>query len=242
VEVATTRILHLEGKEIFGSTKQKLDLPLGDDGNSHRPDKVNFSQPRVQTRSRIAHIEFAGASVAGVDKDELPHVTTALESNCDMSQSHIARISHRSCCKCHAQQRATDVKCTTRIAKGSKGTPTPTYQGRKTQYGGSKVIVTDFWFCSDDIERCVKGTKHSWVLDWPQVPDVWPVLSGTNLTCEETLFCKMRASSSKNDHQCYLSVCSRCPTFSRHLSLITLACRIRTFILQPGIASPFGEI
>jgi hypothetical protein len=43
VEVATTRIPHLEGKEIFGSTKRKMDLPPGDDGNSYRPDKVNFS-------------------------------------------------------------------------------------------------------------------------------------------------------------------------------------------------------
>jgi hypothetical protein len=34
VEVATTRISHLEGKEIFGSTKRKLDLPPSDDGNS----------------------------------------------------------------------------------------------------------------------------------------------------------------------------------------------------------------
>jgi hypothetical protein len=126
VEVATTRIPHLEGEEIFGSTKRKLDLPPGDDGDSHRPDKVNFSQPRVQTRSKTAHTEFAGASVAGADKDELPHVTTALESDCDMSQWHIARISHRSSCKCHAQQRGTDVKCTARIAKGSKGTAAPT--------------------------------------------------------------------------------------------------------------------
>jgi hypothetical protein len=47
VEVATTRISHLEGEEIFGSTKRKLYLPPGDDGDSHRPDKVNFSQPRV---------------------------------------------------------------------------------------------------------------------------------------------------------------------------------------------------
>jgi hypothetical protein len=187
VEVATTRIPHLEGEEIFGSTKRKLDLPLGDDGDSHRLDKVNFSQPRVQTKSRTTHTEFAGASVADADKDELPHVTTALESDCDMSQWHIVRISHRSSCKCHAQQVATNVKCTARIAKGSKGIAAPTYRGRKTQYGGSKVIVTDFWFCPDDIERCVKGTKRSWVLDWPQVPDVWPVLSGTNLTRQETL-------------------------------------------------------
>jgi hypothetical protein len=119
--------------------------------------------------------------VTGADKDELPHVTTALESDCDMSEWHIARISHGSSCKCHAQQAATKVKYTARIAKGSKGTPAPTYRGRKTQYGGNKEIVTDFWFCPDDIKCCVKGTKRSWILDWPQVPDVWPDFSGTNL-------------------------------------------------------------
>jgi hypothetical protein len=86
VEVATIRIPYLEGKEIFGSTKRKLDLPPSDDGDSHRPDKVNFSQPRVQTRSRNAYTKFARASVTDVDNDELPHVTTALESNYDMSQ------------------------------------------------------------------------------------------------------------------------------------------------------------
>jgi hypothetical protein len=125
--------------------------------------------------------------VASVDKDELPHVTTTLESDCDMSQWHIVRISHRSSCKCHAQQAATNVKCTARIAKGSKGIAAPTYWGKKTQYGGTKVIVTDFWFCPDDIERCVKDSKRSWILDWPQVPEVWPVLSGINLTREDTL-------------------------------------------------------
>jgi hypothetical protein len=115
----------------------------------------------VQTRSRTAHIEFTGASVAGADQDELPHIMIALESDCAMSQWHIARISHKSSCKCHVQQRATNVKCTTRIAKGSKGIPAPTYQGRNTQYGGTKEIVTDFWFCPNDIECCVKDTKRS---------------------------------------------------------------------------------
>ena len=187
VEVATTRIPHLEGGEIFGSMKRKLDLPPGDDGDSHRLDKVNFSQPRVETRSRATHTEFARASTAGANKDKLPHVTAALESDYDMLQWHIARISHRSSCTCHAQQATTNVKCTARIAKGSKGTPSPTYRGRRTEYGGNKEIVTDFWFCLDDIEHCVKGSKRSWVLDWPQVPDVWPVLSSTNLTRQETL-------------------------------------------------------
>jgi hypothetical protein len=84
--------------------------------------------------------------VAGADKDELPHVTTTLESDCDMSQSYIARISYISNCKCHAQQAATKVKCIARIAKGSKDTLAPTYRGRKTQYANNKEIVTDFWF------------------------------------------------------------------------------------------------
>ena len=46
-----SRVPYLEGEEIFGSTKRRLDVPIGDVGDSHRPDKVNFSQPRVRTRS-----------------------------------------------------------------------------------------------------------------------------------------------------------------------------------------------
>jgi len=47
VEELGTQVLHLEGEEIFGSTERKLNLPIGDKGDSHRPDKVKFSQPRV---------------------------------------------------------------------------------------------------------------------------------------------------------------------------------------------------
>jgi len=41
------RVPHLEREEIFGSTMRKLDVPISDAGDSHRPKKVNFSQPRV---------------------------------------------------------------------------------------------------------------------------------------------------------------------------------------------------
>jgi len=34
VDVAT-RVSHLESKEVFGSSKRKLDLPIGSDGDSH---------------------------------------------------------------------------------------------------------------------------------------------------------------------------------------------------------------
>ena len=41
---------HLEGEEVFGSTKRKLDMPIGSEGDFHCLDNVNFSHPRVQTR------------------------------------------------------------------------------------------------------------------------------------------------------------------------------------------------
>jgi hypothetical protein len=33
----------------------------------------------------------------------------------------------------------------------------------------------------------VRGTKPPWILEWPHIPDVWPVLSSTHLTCQDTL-------------------------------------------------------
>ena len=41
------RIPHLKGETIFGSTNRKLDLPLGDDSESHRYDRVNFIIPKI---------------------------------------------------------------------------------------------------------------------------------------------------------------------------------------------------
>jgi hypothetical protein len=40
-----TRDPHLEGAEVFGSQKRRPDTPIGDDGETHRPDTVNFSCP-----------------------------------------------------------------------------------------------------------------------------------------------------------------------------------------------------
>jgi hypothetical protein len=51
VELFCTREPHLASEEVFGSQKWKADIPLGFEGESHRPDKVNFSHPRIATRS-----------------------------------------------------------------------------------------------------------------------------------------------------------------------------------------------
>ena len=54
-------------------------------------------------------------------------------------------------------------------------------------YKKNKLERMQFFFCNDDIERCVKGTKRKWVKSRPEVPKVWPVKVGTNLTQREIL-------------------------------------------------------
>lgn len=48
-------------------------------------------------------------------------------------------------------------------------------------------VEAEFFFCPDDIHRCVMGNKKPFVLDWPPVPITWPVKFGTNLTRKEVL-------------------------------------------------------
>jgi hypothetical protein len=45
----------------------------------------------------------------------------------------------------------------------------------------------EFFFCNDDIERCVKGTKRKWIQSRPDIPSIWPVKIGTNLSKKEIL-------------------------------------------------------
>ena len=42
-ELFSNRAPHMAGEEVFGFQKQKADVPLGFEGESHRPDKANFS-------------------------------------------------------------------------------------------------------------------------------------------------------------------------------------------------------
>jgi hypothetical protein len=78
------------------------------------------------------------------------------------------------------------------IAKGGKATAAPTYRGTRTKYKGTKPQTTDFWFCPDQIARCVMEPKRFFVLDRPEIPDVWPIFSGTDLT-RSAIFRHVRA-------------------------------------------------
>jgi hypothetical protein len=55
----TTKIPHLDGQEVFGSTKWRANITPRLEGDSHMHDHVNFSQLKVNTMSS----GFAGSNV-----------------------------------------------------------------------------------------------------------------------------------------------------------------------------------
>ena len=191
---------------MFGSIKQKLDLPPGSEHDSHRPDKVNFSRPRVELRSSKTKCSaeafkdgpseptYGDIQLPTTEKDVTPravqkltHVTAVQETACDETQWHIARLAKTSAKACFAQQAITKKKCIAKFVQGAKSTAAPTYTGMMDSYKKNKLEHMQFFFCNDDIERCVKGTKRKWVKSRPEVLEVWPVKVGTNLTQREIL-------------------------------------------------------
>ena len=58
VEVGLNKkVPYLEGKTIFGSTKQNLDLPLGDDSDSHHHDQLNYSVSKLGKRVSSSQVQ-----------------------------------------------------------------------------------------------------------------------------------------------------------------------------------------
>jgi hypothetical protein len=63
----------------------------------------------------------------------------------------------------------------------------PTYTSVVQNTHKKKPQVMEFFFCNNDIERCVKGTKRKWVQLRPDILSIWPVKIGTNLSTKEIL-------------------------------------------------------
>ena len=66
-----TRDPHLEGEEVFGSQKRKLDTTIGADDETHRPDTINFSRPRAAKRITRARVSPLPTIVEERDPDEI---------------------------------------------------------------------------------------------------------------------------------------------------------------------------
>ena len=190
-EVFCTRNLHLASEEVFGSRKRKADVPLGYEGESHRPDKVNFSRPRIATQSTRAN--HASCSLPNVveelspelQKDQAPnnegitsdvgradHMFAVHETSCKETEWHIARLPKTSGKACFAQQAITKKKCEAKIVQGNKSTAAPTYTGVMQNAHKKRPETMEFFFCNDNIERYVKGTKRKWVQSRPDIPSI----------------------------------------------------------------------
>jgi hypothetical protein len=192
-----TRTPHLEGEEVFVSLKRKPDTTFGDERESHRPDKISISRPCIQTRSARLHDSPPPVTIpdsptnphspttADEEQPQLPthdapqqvdrhHVTAIEETLCNPAQWHIARLPKTSAKACIALQAITKKKCVAWIVQDGKSTSAPTYSGLMDNFRKKRLDPQDFFFCNDDIERCVKGTKMRWVVSVPNVPEVWP--------------------------------------------------------------------
>jgi hypothetical protein len=78
-------------------------------------------------------------------------------------------------------------KCTAKIIQDNKSTATLTYTGMMYHYSKTKEECMQFFFCNDDIERCVKGTRRRYIQSRSIIPSIWPVKIGTNLSKKEIL-------------------------------------------------------
>ena len=198
-----TREPHLEGVEVFGSQKQKPDTPIGADNETHRPDTIIFSCLRLGkrvTRSGAATLPTVIDEVSPSVQEVLSlvavgldfcRVTAIQESKVNENLWHIARVP-LTCAKCcWAQQAITKKKCTAQIVVNGRSTPAPTYTGVWRNVRLNREQPMQFFICTNDIERCVKGLRWKWFVlfsnnkDRPPIPLTWPVKVGTKLSHQE---------------------------------------------------------
>ena len=91
-EEFSTRDPYLEDVEMFGLQKQRPDTPIGDDGEIHRLDNMNFSGPRPDKRDS----HFQPETLLTIIEEFSPFVQEVqVPSPAGLvCLWHIARISH----------------------------------------------------------------------------------------------------------------------------------------------------
>jgi hypothetical protein len=144
---------------------------------------VNYFIHRPYTRvTRQCIDESLSFAIHGV-----VHTTSVLETNCLASKWHIARLPPNSVKQCWALHAITWTMYNAKVRTRKHDTLSPTYKGLRNEFRFPNNVEYEFWFCPDDIKRCVSGSKKKYVLDWPIVPNTWPVKIGTNLSRKEVL-------------------------------------------------------
>ena len=210
-----TRIPHLEGETIFGSMKRKLDLPPGDDSDSHPHDHVNFTIPKIgrgmspsQSRSvliarnHLSQSPRVGKPLRALSPSKktsrsprrrgIPMKAFALTK----SRLPIVESSYADPSEWHIEQIFVDLeehcrgrtnvkKCGAKIVRYRHGVAAPTFTGIERQSKTMDPKEVQFWFCPNDILTCVLGPACKSILYYPDIPKKWPVKVGSSLTQSE---------------------------------------------------------
>ena len=118
-------------------------------------------------------------------------ITAIQESRVNERTWHIASVPKTSAKICWAQIAVTKKKCIVCIVLYGKSTSASTYSRlwRNVRFNCEEQM--QFFFCSNDIERCTKDSRHKWIIPYfdtyerPPIPTIWLVKIGTNLTCSK---------------------------------------------------------
>ena len=169
-----TRVPHLEGERVFGSSKQKLDLPPRDDGDSHRHDRVNFSVPKLSKTASPGQChaalkssgvassqDFSRSTVSSTSRPSLVQTKNGhaiVESSCtNLMDWRIERISPSSLelCRDHS---ANGSNCNAKIVKYRRAVVALTFTGIHRRGKSHDTEQMQFWFCPGKLQTCVKET------------------------------------------------------------------------------------
>jgi hypothetical protein len=140
------------------------------------PEELSLDLQEDETRPDVP-IELA----TPIDMCKMPHVLAIQETACNDLQWYIARLPKTSLKACFAQQVVTKKKCIAKIVQDNKSTAFPTCTGMMVYNKKNKAERIQFHFCSNDIERCVKGIRWKWIKSGHNVPNIWVVKIGTYL-------------------------------------------------------------
>jgi hypothetical protein len=163
------------------------------------------------------------------------YTTSVLEIDCFASKWHIAKLPPNSTKRCWALQAITRTMCNAKVGIGKHDTPAPTYKGLRKEFRSPNNIEYEFWFCPDDIKRCMNGSKKKYVLDWPIVPNTWPVKICINLSREEVLALEDAGFQLQQRGHCPLVVGFQQSQLSPSLARIFLCHQTRTPTLHSGL-------
>ncbi len=176
----TSKILHLEGEEIFGFVKWKQNLPLGLEGDSHRHDRAIFSYMWVEFSS-CNFVPNGDVGQSSGSQEGFPFLIHNGEEvlKCLYGDNvwHIEWCNPKSNAQCSALLKDTKHYCKAKIiSRGMEwGIPAPHYVGNLNVSKDAGIELHKFWFCHDDQSRCVEGFGRKYAIGRPIVPSLWHV-------------------------------------------------------------------